>query len=51
MEAGRASVQNCSCVPVKVLPWYLSTLVGTSEAFNKAVDDVKLGRVHGGSAY
>jgi len=35
--AGKAFSQNCSCVPVKVLP----TLVGTSEPLNKGVSDVK----------
>jgi len=37
--AGRASGQNYSYAPVKVLP----VLVSTSESLNKAVNDVKFG--------
>ena len=33
--------QNCSSAPVKVVPWYLGTLAGTSEPLNKGVDDIK----------
>jgi len=32
-------------VSVKVLPWYLGTLVGTSEPWNKGDNDVKFGHL------
>ena len=41
--AGRASGQNCSRAPVKVLPSYLSNLAGTCEPLNKEVNDVIFG--------
>jgi len=44
VAAGRVSGQNCSCMPVKVLPWYLGTLVGSSEPLNTGVNDVTFGR-------
>jgi len=39
--AGRVSGRNCSHAPVKLLPWYLSTLVGTTEPLSKGVSDFK----------
>jgi len=33
------------CQSVKVLPWYLGTLVGTSEPWNKGDNDVKFGHL------
>ena len=39
--AGRASSQNCSRVPVKVLP----ILVGMSEPLNKGVNNIKFGPI------
>jgi len=44
VAAVRASGQNCFSAPVKVLPWYLGTMVGMSEPLNKGVNDVKSGR-------
>ena len=40
VAAGRASSQNCSRMPVKVLPW-----AGTSEPLNKGVNGIKSGRI------
>ena len=42
MAAGRASGQNCSCAPAKVLP---RQLAGASNPSSKGVNDVKLGRL------
>jgi len=39
VAAGRASSQNCSCAPVKDLPWYRETWQACS--LNTGVNDVK----------
>jgi len=41
VASGRAFGRNCSLAPVKVLPWCLGILLGTSEPLNKGVTDVK----------